>query len=318
MPRVMRGAATISSRYLSPKRVGGLIRQTTWRKRSDGAAERQVGRVVAASRSRIAAASGAWGASSARPIGQPLSGIHGRAREVLGLEGAALALPVAGGAAEAAQAALLAGRLGQADDLAGVEGLRLVGVVELAGLHQRDVEAARGEASGEGDPGGTGADDADVEGAVEGGALRRRGVSEHRGGAPSGRSDGWRAGRRAVRAVTGNSERQEELEARPVGRCLTMVPRACVRDILRVAMVETALAPRGERPRPIRRGCASVACRRLVLGHPVGELDDLQAAIDDVEDAEIGDDAVDDAHAGQRQGAFLEQLGLAVPCWRGP
>ena len=44
-------------------------------------------------------------------------------------------------------------------------------------------------------------------------------------------------------------------------------------------------------------------CTQLVLGHAVSGLDDLQAAFDHVKNAEIRDDAIDDAGPGQGQRA---------------
>uniref|UniRef100_A0A0N4ZXT0 PE-PGRS family protein n=1 Tax=Parastrongyloides trichosuri TaxID=131310 RepID=A0A0N4ZXT0_PARTI len=54
--------------------------------------------------------------------------------------------------------------------------------------------------------------------------------------------------------------------------------------------------------------------RDLVQSDAVGQFDQLQARTVrlDVEDGQVGDDAVDHARAGQRQGAFLQNLGRAV------
>src|SRR4249920_2998529 len=70
-------------------------------------------------------------------------------------------------------------------------------------------------------------------------------------------------------------------------------------------------APQSLYQRSIDQGC--LGCRvHIVLADAVGELDQLEPAVHDVEDAEVGDDPVDDRLAGQRKRTFLQQLALAV------
>ena len=59
------------------------------------------------------------------------------------------------------------------------EGLALLGPLEPAALHQCDVETAGGEPACQRDPRRAGADDADVEIAVEGRAFGRFDVKDH-------------------------------------------------------------------------------------------------------------------------------------------
>ena len=53
--------------------------------------------------------------------------------------------------------------------------------------------------------------------------------------------------------------------------------------------------------------------REFRLGHAGREFHQAQAFGGDVEDRELGDDAVDHADAGQREGAFRKQLVVGRP-----
>jgi hypothetical protein len=72
--------------------------------------------------------------------------------------------PVVRRSAEEAQATDLDSGLGQADILAGIERLRFGFEIEAAAFHQADGETGAGEFAGEGDPGGAGADEAEIGG----------------------------------------------------------------------------------------------------------------------------------------------------------
>ena len=109
------------------------------------------------------------------------------------LEGAAEPVPVPGRAAEAAHARHVQIGIGEPHALADGDVLRLLGPFEAAALHQRDIEAAGGEPARQRDPRRAGADDADVEVAVEGRALGRLDVKDHRAFLPACTRPGGRA-----------------------------------------------------------------------------------------------------------------------------
>ncbi len=97
----------------------------------------------------------------------------GRGEDVRG-EGEELAAPAGGGAAEGAEAAFVDAGVGFGGQVGAVEGLAAVFEGEAAGFEEVHLDAAAGEAHGEGEAGDAGSDDAD--GGVEG--LAGRGLLE--------------------------------------------------------------------------------------------------------------------------------------------
>ncbi len=57
-----------------------------------------------------------------------------------------------------------------------------------------------------------------------------------------------------------------------------------------------------------RFGCSA----HIFFAYTVGQFDDPQPTGDHIQNAQIGDDAVDYGLAGQRQGAITQHLGFAV------
>ena len=144
-----------------------------------GLAHRQVGRLAGGGQVEDGVGLGPVGVE-VEPGDRPAGERHpGPGHEVDGVEGAAPAAPVVRGAAEVAQAADVEVEVFQAEVGAAVGVLALLGDLEPAGLHQRDRGAGGGEAAGQRDAGGTGADHADVEAAVEGAAVDGAGVGDH-------------------------------------------------------------------------------------------------------------------------------------------